>query len=164
MKLKDLYRLKFLTRYQNVPHLLDESVAEHSFYVALGCLLICDRLGESDQVKCKLMAAGLCHDLPEILLTDVPHNVKRRFPGIADAVSEAEAKVWRDYLPHLSQYMALSDREEKILKLADSLSVVLYSTQELSLGRSEEFDYILSEASRTVCKLQQELGIEYASI
>ena len=34
-ELEDLYSLKHITRYNNIPRIKEESVAEHSYFVAL---------------------------------------------------------------------------------------------------------------------------------
>ena len=46
--LLDIYMLKDVIRYNCRKHLKDESVAEHSFYVALMALMICEEKNIND--------------------------------------------------------------------------------------------------------------------
>ena len=77
-KLTEIYHLKSIVRYNNRPKLSEETVAEHSFYVALIGLMICDELGTSTECKYEVMIKALLHDMPEMEINDITHDVKTR--------------------------------------------------------------------------------------
>ena len=77
--------------------IISESVAEHSYFVAVLTLKLHDDY-EFDLEKALKMA--LVHDIPELHLSDVTHDVKRNFPKLADEVTKAEYVIMRDKYPN----------------------------------------------------------------
>ena len=76
--LTDVYRLKNVIRYNTRNIIKEESVAEHSFYVALFSLKICDDYHIDNSTTKKVLIKALLHDMPEIELNDITHNVKEK--------------------------------------------------------------------------------------
>ena len=75
-------RMGFLLRGVSRP----ESVAEHSYHVALLVLLLAPRVPEVDAARAVAMA--LLHDLAELRIGDLPRTVARYFPTGAKETAE----------------------------------------------------------------------------
>ena len=67
--------------------------------------------------------AALYHDVPEIILGDIPATAKWGYPEIKQAFDKAEQKVFKD----LGLVFVLTPEEERRLKMADMLELVLYT-------------------------------------
>ena len=92
---KDIDVLRSLIRYQNCNRLVNESVAEHSFYVASFVM----KLREYYEFNLeRALKMALIHDMPESKISDVPHNIKTANPEVAVALEKAEEKVTVDML------------------------------------------------------------------
>lgn len=92
---KDVDVLRSLIRYQNCNRLVNESVAEHSFYVAVFVLKLREYYDFNLEVALK---TALIHDIPEARISDIPHNIKLANPEVAAALEKAEEKVTVDML------------------------------------------------------------------
>jgi len=136
MPLDELYRLKFIIRYSNLPRVRDESVAEHSFFVAAICIDILPEYPEADMGKVLLMAN--IHDWAEARIDDIAHDVKRDYPNINKAIKAAEVKVMKRYPQYVqdayTEYEAGVTLEAKIVKLADIKQCIQYLDTEVELG------------------------------
>jgi 5'-deoxynucleotidase YfbR-like HD superfamily hydrolase len=128
MNIKD--RLNFVIRggatkrYHTVQTLTQETVAEHSFYVAMFCQLIAFP-GAS------LLLAALAHDLAEHKTGDIPSPTKRACE-MGDAVEEMETKLLKD---HGFKFL-LTESEQRILTMSDRMSGMLRCVIERRLGNS----------------------------
>jgi len=136
--LLDVYRLKNVIRYNTRNKLKDESVAEHSFYVALFSLKLCDEYNTSEDIKCKCIIKALLHDMPEIELNDITHDVKEKL-NLRSFLKTFED----DYFKvHFTQYCELMTQQDNvvdaIVDLADAMSVYQYTLNEIKLGNSSD--------------------------
>ena len=127
----NIYTLKALTRYNNKFKIISESVAEHSYFVAVLTLKLHDDY-EFNLEKALKMA--LVHDIPELHLSDVTHDVKRNFPKLAEEVTKAEA-----------------------VKLADNLSCVQYAHAEIELGNKGYMKEVATNAGKRVKECTENL-------
>jgi len=133
--LSETYKLKTLIRYNNTPRLVKESVAEHSYFVTLTVYKLYDVYKFDLLIALKM---ALFHDVPEIYLSDMPNNTKITFPEIAAAVKNSYPSA-SDMLdptmtPLIDDYENQKTLEAKIVKLADILSILQYTRQEVKLG------------------------------
>ena len=87
---QEIYALKALTRYNNKFKLINESVAEHSFFVAILILKLYEVYNFDLE---KALSMGLIHDVPELHLSDITYDVKRNFPKLRDAILDAEKSI-----------------------------------------------------------------------
>jgi len=152
--LADVYRLKNVIRYNTRNKLKDESVAEHSFYVALFALKICDTFEIDDDTKQQCLIKAILHDMPEIDLNDITHNVKEVL-NLRPFLKQYEDKYFEQ---HYKQYYELMTSENKLVDaiviFADGLSVYQYSLNEVNLGNlSDDMDEILKESKNRINKL-----------
>jgi putative hydrolase of HD superfamily len=124
---------------RGVPHV--ESVAEHSFGVALMALALADVINSdpdrlADQALLnleKVMAMALLHDLAEVRLTDLPASAVKLIPELAK--SRAEASAIGDLLaplPAVGRWTALwhefedqSSPEGRLVRDADKLEMMV---------------------------------------
>lgn len=153
--LKYLYSLKNMKRYNNTMTIKDESVAEHSFFVALFTLFISIERGESNDQLLKNLIIALCHDLPEIEISDIPHNIKAKNKELSDLVESEENEWYETYMPNEVKSIVGNDfKMENDVLLADILSVVQYCNNEISLG-NKNFEEILSSSYERINELRQ---------
>ncbi|MEM1349544.1 MAG: HD family hydrolase [Myxococcota bacterium] len=111
-----------------------ESVASHTYVVALIALFIADHIDEDVDVEAMLRMA-LLHDIAEAMLTDLPWPVKR-FVG-KETVADAEARAGHlitceahpDWPDALARYEAFDSLEARIVKAADRIQMLAKSLQ-----------------------------------
>lgn len=163
---KDVDVLRSLIRYQNCNRLVNESVAEHSFYVAVFVLKLREYYDFNLEVALK---TALIHDIPEARISDIPHNIKLANPEVAAALEKAEEKVTVDMLSEEANTLLKSFNhgdtvEGKICQLADVLSVVLYANDEIKCG-NRIFNYIaikaIARCKEIVASLEAHLNNNY---
>ncbi len=153
-----IYTLKALTRYNNKFKIINESVAEHSYFVAVLTLKLHDDYKFNLE---KALKMALVHDIPELHLSDVTHDVKRNFPKLADEVTKAEYVIMRDKYPNwYSEFKTFEDQdsvEAKIVKMADNLSCVQYATAEMDLGNKGYMKEVAQNAAERVIQCEKNL-------
>ncbi len=152
--MKDLYKLKFIIRYSNIPRIRDESVAEHSFFVGALCVLSLEEYPEADAGKVLLMAN--IHDWAEAEIDDIAHNIKRDYPAVRKALKSAELKVMRKYPEFIreayEEYEEGLTLEARIVKAADIRQCIQYLGTEISLGNTHMAS-LLEESYDTLASL-----------
>ena len=116
--LATVWDAQFLLRYHTVANQSErQPVGAHSYAVSV----LIDQLWP-DSTK-QLIIAALYHDVPEIILGDIPATAKWAYPEIQQAFEKAEKKVFDD----LGLIFVLSPEEKLRLKMADMLELVLYT-------------------------------------
>lgn len=113
----DLLCLADVHRWNVVKTLRQQSVAEHSFAVAVIAKEICIRLGQVDDAFVSdVLWQSLTHDRPEILTGDIDGKFKRDYPEVKVAVDKAEKQAFgRGFMvdsPTVSAVVKLADRIE----------------------------------------------------
>ena len=145
----DVYRLKNVIRYNTRNIIKEESVAEHSFYVALFALKICDDYDVDDATKSKAIIKALLHDMPEIELNDITHNVKEKL-NLRPFLKKYEDDYFDENYHKYSSLMKNADEKtDAIVLLADTMSVYQYALNEILLGnKSDDISEILNESQK----------------
>ena len=116
-KLETIYDAQFINRYHTVPlGGLRHTVGAHSYAV----VVLLDQLW--DNCSKNLLLSALYHDVPEIVLGDIPATAKWSYPDVQKVFKKAEQKVMKD----LDIDFVLTDRELNRLKMADMLELVMY--------------------------------------
>lgn len=159
--LMDIYKLKDVIRYNCRKHLKDESVAEHSFYVALMAMMICDekKITNAKIIK-DAIVKSLLHDLPEMQTNDITHDVKERL-NLRPLLKKYEDEY---YIENFPKYAALmSDDSDNlvncIMKLADAMSVKQFCLNEISIGNRDcDISEIYDESCVRTAKLEVHLN------
>lgn len=142
-------KLRNLVRYQTAPRVNQETVAEHSFFVAAYVLKLYDYY---DFNLNKALQTGILHDFSEVFVSDIPHPIKRSFPLIADELNKAELDINKNYINNelannIEEFNNLTSQEGIIVALADILSVVTYSKYEINLGNSKYMKEVLEKTT-----------------
>ena len=120
-RLETSWNAQFVSRFHTVASLNPkQTVGSHSYGVAI---LINELWADASK---ELLQKALYHDVPEVMLGDIPFTAKRNHPEIGDAFKIAEIAVIHEYeLKWL--YANLSIKDEERLKMADMLDLVLYT-------------------------------------
>ena len=132
-QLLEFYKMKNLVRYNHRVRIKDESVAEHSYYVTLFTLIICDKYNIIDNIKLKCLEKATLHDISEIITSDIPHDVKENSKVIKDELKRIDKKYIED---NFKEYQYNVDIVDSIISLADAYSVKQYCMVEMNLGNS----------------------------
>ena len=124
MNLGDLYRANDVKRWQIVKTLRSQSVAEHSWSVAMIAWRICDELGCEAKVVTEVIQWALVHDVAEVLTGDIatPVKVYLKKDGCGDAFAKLEEKI----TDCINVGNAPSEQVHRIVKLADILEAVAF--------------------------------------
>lgn len=150
-----LYRLSDLKRYNNMPRIKSESLAEHQYY----CGLILIKLKEyitnvTYSEYCILLQYLLVHDIGELYTGDIPHNVKQDYPDLRYMLEEIEyEKLSSLGFSELAESIEKNTDLKTLFKLCDTIQVVQYCENEKRLGNhSTEIDEILETAFNLVTR------------
>lgn len=117
-----------------------ESVADHSFGVALTAMLLADRAqARGQQVNAeKVLRMALLHDLTEARTGDLPSTIKRYFDKTTLKAADAQAAedvlaelgtTGEAYLALWREYEARATLEARLVKAADKLDLLLQARE-----------------------------------
>jgi 5'-deoxynucleotidase len=146
-------RIKFLKRWSRMPNIREESVAQHSYLVAVVAHAIGVihnkefANGKSEVDPNKLAVYGLYDDVAEIITGDPPTPVKYANPSIKRAYDKLTQQAATTILKTLpTSYQAhyqpilgrdLSPLETQLLKGADNIVALIHCVEEKQLGNTE---------------------------
>ena len=132
-----------------------ESVAEHSFGVAIVSLALADALADKALDLNKVLVMALLHDLAEVRLTDLPITAARLVPE--EVKSQAESAAIEDLLaplPAAGRWQALwrefedrSSPEGRLVRDADKLEMMIQCLRYEQAGRRglDEFWQVMDQ-------------------
>lgn len=162
-ELKKDYLLKNLIRFNTTQRIKDESVAEHSFFVVYYTYTICKNLNLDLYLTNKCLIKAILHDTAEIEISDVPHNIKEKYPVLKEALSDAEKNWYKKHHPEYLQASIFDDIINNIVELADVYSVRQYCLNEIALGNTTMKSIVDSSNERIktiqhklICLLEKE--------
>ena len=136
--LREIYKLKSIIRYNTRRHLKNESVAEHSFYVALLTLKLCEINKLNDKITFDALIKALLHDMPEIELNDITHDAKERL-NLKNYLKKYEDEYYDRNFAHYATLMkSQKGIAQTVVDIADALSVYQYADNELILGNKDD--------------------------
>lgn len=134
---QELYNLDYIIRYSNYPRIKNESVAAHSFFVAVEVYKLYEEYNFNID---RAIHLALTHDFPEVYIDDVSHKIKRDFPSVAKALKSAERKIIKLFPKFIQEYIEEFEDGETIesiiVKLGDIIQCKTYSQNEIILGNS----------------------------
>lgn len=133
-ELKELYKLKNIIRYNTRPRQTNESVAEHSFYVAVIALELCNEYKLGNDETNNIVIKALLHDMPEIEINDITYDAKEKLK-LRPYLKKYEDEYFDRRFPKYAELMK-NDKglEQLVVDLADAYSVLQYANHEISLG------------------------------
>jgi len=151
------YSLEHTKRYSMKPVIHQESVASHSFFVALGVLLMANdyRFDVDRAIK-----IAICHDLAEMEISDVNHLVKKNFPMVAQALKEAEEQIVKRFPLEVADYCNMyhdGSVESMVVHYADALQCRQYSKNELNMGNGGYMEDVYINSGRRLLELEEKL-------
>lgn len=161
-----------IVRYNNRPKIKNENVAEHSFYVVATALKVCAMYNVDAETKMKALEFATVHDLGEIFLGDIPYDTKVNNPELSRILEISEVKALKQNLPEYAEAYEQFLKEEQeetvpylIAKLADTTSVLQYSSRELELGNKTAQMKLINDDSyervaKLIYKLEEKLSEE----
>lgn len=116
----------YLKRFHTIPSTEYQTVAHHTWnMMALVQVLW-------PQCRKELLLAALYHDIPEVMTGDVPAPFKWANPEVAGMLHAAEEKM----LKELGVHVELTESEKRMLAIADTLELVLYSHEQAAMGNT----------------------------
>jgi len=142
--------LAHVTRFNNRPQHFEESVAEHSFYVAYFALIICNFL-EKKKIQIdtkKVLQMALIHDAEEgfsgDILTPLKHFNKKVHKAIVDVNKQMIGEAFDGLPSDLQKSLVGFWNEEQaavsigaqIVKVADKLSLLSKCFEEIQAGNT----------------------------
>lgn len=153
----DSYSLEHTKRYSMCPVIHPESVATHSYFVTLGVLMLSNYYAFDVDEAIKI---AICHDLPEMKISDVNHNVKKEFPAVADALKLAEQEVISSFPEQVKNYCRLYDEdtpEALVVHYADALQVLQYAINEIELGNKGYMLQVHRDSQKRIKRIKAKL-------
>jgi len=141
-------RLRFVVRFSNCPRIHNESVADHTFFVAtyayfIGLALVANG-GKLDLGR--MLGKALLHDVDECFSGDFIRMFKHSTPEVKKAIDDACRSFMTRYCSDATEsdklrlwifgswFDSKSDVEGAVVAFADYLSVLSYIHQEIDLG------------------------------
>lgn len=111
----------------------------------------------------KVLVMATLHDLPETVTSDIPHDVKERFPEFDKILKKIEDNYYMENYPKYYYDMCTkNDLVIGILRLADAYSVKQFCLNEMELGNnSTSINKILSDVEARISKQTIYLNILY---
>lgn len=152
-----IYRLNSLKRYNNIPRVKQESLAEHQFYIAIITMKLLELVDIPLESKYVLLNYVLIHDIQELYTGDIPHNVKMDNPELKKLIEEIEDNWLSESIfsaVNLS-FKTFVDRDESLMllfKLADHMQVVMYTLEEIEYGNKHHEIYDIYKSANHLCE------------
>ncbi|MBK8804438.1 MAG: HD domain-containing protein [Fibrobacteres bacterium] len=162
-----LRNLSAIRRFGTLPSAHPDSVANHSFDVAVLAMMIADREGDPTLSVERILRKALWHDFEETIVSDIPHPIKHRYQGgrlgllleeIVATVLENEA--FHELPDDLSRRYAADakdakrGREGEVVAAADAMDLVIVATREIKMG-NRYFEHIFDVGMKLCEKHRQ---------
>src|SRR5690606_24489572 len=142
-----LKTMSSIKRFGTLPMIEIESVASHSYNVAIMSLMIADYEDGLEIDREALLRKALFHDFEETILSDIPHPIKHRFKGgklgklLKEIVPELiENEIFKELPERLKRIYVRSaldaklDLEGQIVGAADAMDIIMTALREMKLG------------------------------
>jgi len=158
----DIYtRLSSITRFNTRPKIVNESVAEHSYFVVL-CSMLISEFADKNNIASN-MKMSVLHDVEESMSGDIPAHVKEDNVKLYNEIQKVNRDMMKTILSVLPSDMSheYSDlwnkckKTKNITNFADCLSGVLYCVREEKLG-----NHYLSPAKKRYIQKINEFNTE----
>jgi putative hydrolase of HD superfamily len=155
-----MLNLAHIKRYSVIPRIHEESIAEHSFFVAAIVMKLYDdyefKVGHAT-------CMAILHDWTESYTDDITVMTKRAYPEIAEVIERVESKIAQVELSPMAyelwkEYKDGSTVESKIVKYADTIQVIQYAQGEVNLGNSAYMKSVVDDATYRSIKLKELLN------
>lgn len=155
-RLSDLLRLQFVPRWTVIPTTRRQSVAEHSFRVAI----IVQELVDCIPMKGTISAVryALMHDGPESFTGDLPGNLKEYLPDNKEGTGWAQTEI--KLCPWFYKEKSLPTADEiAIVRLADHLETYMFIREFIALPTED--GWVLHRERAILCEMVASLTARY---
>jgi len=161
------YRLMYLIRYNIYPRVNNETVASHISQVALLTLFLGDLLKSKNKLNTeKMLKMAIIHDVAETEGMDIVHSLKEKYKELKKLSAKIELEVTekilgKEYKKILMEYEEGKTLEAVVVEIADVISCLIYSKEEIKLGNSYfekvrlESEFRLNELIGKLSKLKK---------
>lgn len=149
LSLSDIYRASDVTRWQIVKTMRSQSVAEHSYQVAMITARICGMLDYDREYTARAVWYALIHDIPEVLTGDIVSPVKKIISTNALEQFEGSIRV-------LGSHVSEDANIRRVVKLADMLEAVKFLTENATTDHGRR---VLQAISTKTSELARELEV-----
>ena len=130
--LEEIMRLSSIKRWSVIEMSRDQSVAEHSYNVAMISMAITKELGFSNFLSNHILEWSLLHDLPELVTGDIPTPTKRH---MLDIINEME----KELFPKLTGKKSINIYAvAPVVKIADYIDAIQYAKKFCIDSRKEK--------------------------
>lgn len=165
--LVNIRRMRNIKRCNNFPVLIQEDVAQHSYYVTMLAWNIASEYNDNvasynmrkhpyddtalprvdvDQVIMK----ALCHDIPECVTSDILFNVKHSSSEMSEMINKLEEDIVSDmcgdFFESIANYItnAKACLNGEFVAIADLLELAIYCAEEINMGNNSLY-YMLDK-------------------
>lgn len=154
-KITKVRRLSNLKRCSLFPVVIQQNVAEHSFYVSVLCLFVSEELKRKGIKldEAKLLKYSLLHDIDEAITGDIPYHVKKE---LNPTLSEYVSRTLQEEFNGIDYEIDKESLEYKIVKLCDYVELYLYCCEEKLRGNSA-LDYVAENCRTIVTSINTEI-------
>lgn len=154
---KEVRNLSYINRWAITRTIRNQSVADHSFYVAI----IADYLAQCLPVEYDreaYLSYAIYHDLDEITTGDIPSPVKRANPSIKKTAPLL-----------LKEFFGIEVNEpdpdtKKLVKLADMVEGACFLIEEMRMGNLEAGENMKKIVKESYIFLEKNWGAKYVPI
>lgn len=157
---REYRELSFVPRWGIVRTINTQSVAEHSYYVALYTADICHVLG-LQYLMAEAVTYALWHDVAELFTGDIPGPVKRRivdYTKLNEFNQEAISKTF-PYEESANPGLVVSLESRTIVKLADCMEEVAFLATEINMGNQSVVEYLDDAKGRLQKAIEKLRGV-----
>jgi len=151
------YSLEHTKRYSMKPVVHPESVATHSYFVALGVLMMSKDYEFDVDLALKI---AICHDLAEMEVSDVNHLVKKNFPVVALALQEAEDQIVNNFPSQVKDFCKMYHNdtpEALVVHYSDALQCLQYADNEIKMGNKGYMVDVYNNSAKRMAVLAHKL-------
>ena len=152
-------RLSCIFRFNNVPRLASQSVAEHSYRVPFLSMLVADYLKDRgvEVDKLRLLEMGMLHDIEEVVSGDIIKILKQgKFKEELDKMNEQNAFCIThllgtrgdEYYSLWNEAKEIKTLEAKIIAFCDMVDRIIYCVKESHLGNNYFRELLEFEAKK----------------
>lgn len=127
--------LAVVTRWSGLPRLHNQSVAEHSYYVALYTDQLCRRFNWSPEYCYEAVSYALIHDMAEATTGDIMGPVKRKVVN-AVTLSDYEKEIMKELGPFYSDRKPPTAAIKVVVKAANIIDEFFHISLELAMGNN----------------------------
>jgi len=123
-KFDQVMRMSSIKRWGIVEMSRQQSVAEHSFNVAIISDAICQKSSIDPTETANIISWALAHDLPEVVTGDIPSTVKHRHFKLFKDIESEMFPVWYDL-----ELGIHSNKFHLVVKVADFIDAIQFAVR-----------------------------------